>query len=102
MNGCQFCAAFKDHFEEVAEEMASDSLVFATMNGPRNDIDHPNVGYKAYPHVLLFPAGDKMNPVKFDETHGDEAGEALKEFLSIFAQGGDDDEEEEEDVKTEL
>jgi protein disulfide-isomerase-like protein len=103
MSGCKFCAAFREHFEEVAEEMASDALRFVTMNGPRNDIDHPNVGYKAYPHVLFFPAGDKSNPIKFDETHGDEAGEALREFLGIFSQGGEAGEDEgDEPAKTEL
>jgi protein disulfide-isomerase-like protein len=97
MRGCQFCAAFDDHFQEVAEEMASDSLIFAKMNGPRNDVDHPNIGQKSYPYVMLFPAGDKANPIKFDETHGDESAEALREFLSIYAQG----EEEEDDAPKE-
>jgi len=94
MRGCQFCAAFDDHFAEVAEEMASDSMVFAKMNGPRNDVDHPMVGQKSYPYVMLFPAGDKANPIKFDETHGDESADALREFLSIYAQGGDEDEDD--------
>ena len=54
----------------------------------RNDIDHPNVGKRgSYPSVAFFPSDDKENPIKFEETHGDDVAEALMEFLSIYGSG---------------
>jgi len=88
MSGCQYCKAFGTHFDHVAKEMSSDTLTFAKMNGPRNDMDHPGIGKRgSYPNVLLFPADDKMNPIKFEDTHGEEATDALMEFLSIYGTG---------------
>merc|ERR1711865_498861 len=88
MGSCEFCKAFKKVFHEVAKEMSSETLTFVEMNGPRNDIDHAGLGKRgSYPNVLLFPADDKENPVKFEDTHGDDAADNLMEFLSIYGSG---------------
>jgi len=88
MGGCQYCKAFSEVYGQVAEEMSSDSLTFVKMNGPRNDIDHPGIGKRgSYPNVLLFPADDKENPIKFEDTHGEDVADALIEFISIYGSG---------------
>jgi len=88
MSSCNFCKAFKKVYHEVAKEMRSDELTFVEMNGPRNDIDHPGIGKRGtYPNVLLFPADDKENPIKFEDTHGDNVADDLMEFLSIYGSG---------------
>lgn len=85
MTGCNFCKEFRDTFNKAAKELSSKTLLFAEMKGPENDIDHAGFEYSGYPHVLLFPKDDKANPIKFEETHGDESYEALQEFLTIYA-----------------
>jgi len=85
MRDCAFCKAFREHFDKAANTLATKSMKFAHINGPENDFDHEGIDYKGYPHVLLFPKGDKNHPIQFEETHGDEAYDALAEFLLVYA-----------------
>lgn len=113
---CGHCKRLAPTYEELAQvyqkdKNASDKVLITSIEATQNDV---NVEIQGFPTLILYPAGDKSNPVPFEESRD---LESLAEFikknggnkidgLALKKQQEDaaevDDEEEEEEVHDEL
>ncbi|GMM34913.1 protein disulfide isomerase [Saccharomycopsis crataegensis] len=112
---CGHCKRLAPVYEELAaiyqnDENASGKVVIANIEATQNDV---NVDIQGFPTLILYPAGDKSNPIHFEQSRDLETlaefikdkgtnkidGLALKKALEESEEAEDNEEEEEkEDV----
>lgn len=64
---CIACETISKQVEKLAKHFKGlDSLTFARLDASSNE--HPLLQVLDYPTLLLYPAGDKSNPIKFSTT----------------------------------
>src|SRR5690606_32129087 len=75
--------AFKDNWETLAKNLAGiKDLVVAKFDATQNEVEGLEV--KSYPTILLYPANNKQNPIKFTEQRSEENIWAwLKKHLTV-------------------
>ncbi|KAJ3428101.1 protein disulfide isomerase [Anaeramoeba flamelloides] len=77
---CQHCKKLEPVYQELAEKFQdSQNLVFAQINGDKNEIK-PDLKVSGYPTIMLFPAENKKEFILFEEE--ERSIETLSKFLT--------------------
>lgn len=75
---CSHCKSLAPKWEALAEQYKDDAnMVIAELDATLNDFEANGVEVTGFPTLVLFVAGDKANPVRYN---GDRTEEAMKEF----------------------
>ncbi|ODQ80949.1 hypothetical protein BABINDRAFT_15951, partial [Babjeviella inositovora NRRL Y-12698] len=87
---CGHCKTLAPIYEELAEAYVSDpdsnsKVTIANLDHTLNDV--PGLLLKGYPTLILYPAGDKANPVTFG---GQRSFEELSKFIKENGSNGVD------------
>jgi len=75
---CGHCKAMAPTFEELGQAFQDvNNVVIAKMDATANDVDQ-SFGIQGFPTLLLFPRGNKSQPVRYE---GDRSLEDMKTFV---------------------
>ena len=79
---CGHCKKLEPTYKELAKKLKGEkNLVIAKMDATANDAP-PEYGSTGFPTIYFAPAGDKLNPVKF------EGGRELADFEEFLKEQG--------------
>jgi len=80
---CGHCKALAPKYEELAKQFADDpTMVIAKIDATANDSP---ADVQGFPTLILYPAGDKQNPVSYE---GDRSVKAIARFLRANGKAG--------------
>jgi len=82
---CGHCKSLAPKYDELGKLFKDDStVVIAKIDSTANDSPAEIQGF---PTIILYPAGDKENPINFE---GDRTAKAMKKFIEITARPAGD------------
>jgi thiol-disulfide isomerase/thioredoxin len=79
---CGHCKAVEPNLHELAAHFQPDKrLIFARIDGSKNEVLVENVRIFGFPSFYMFPSGNKSNPTEYD---GSTATVDMIEFVDQF------------------
>jgi len=65
---CGHCKKLEPAYNELGADMQKkyEGVTIAKMDATANDATHPKYTANGYPTIMLAPAGDKSNPIKYE------------------------------------